>query len=247
MTEVSCLQGLFSRAVQQSGAWTHPGWKVLTEEEAARVASYAALLLGCGEGPDQDQLDCLQALEFSDLLNLQNSSFVSPPAAVIDGLLLTRHPAESLARGEINVKEVIIGANRDEGLLDTVNLLLDPGMYEELSSHWDHWGPLIFFGAREEGAETTITQQDVEQAYQVLQYNIGDIENFNPQHFDSLTMMLTDLYWYCSHTYAEMMSDQGVTVYQYMFSYKGYSSLQNQQTNNNTNNQGAAFRRTWLS
>ena len=215
------LQGLFSRAVHQSGAWSHPGWKVLSQDEAVRVASYAAHLLGCGEETGGDQLECLQTVDLSDLVNLQNSSFVSPPAAVIDGALLTRHPAESVARGEINVKEIIIGANKDEGLLDTVNLLLDPGMYEELSSHWDHWGPIIFFGAREEGEETTITQQDIQQAYQVLQYNIGDIENFNPGHFSELTMMLTDLYWYCSHTYAEMLASQGVTVYQYMFSYKG--------------------------
>ena len=33
--------------------------------------------------------------------------------------------------------------------------------------------------------------------------------------------MLTDLYWYCTHTYAELLAAQGVTVYQYMFSYKG--------------------------
>ena len=188
------------------------------------MAGYAAHLVGCEEETEEEQLECLQAVELSDLINLQNSSFVSPPAAVIDGALLTRHPAESVARGEINVKEIIIGANRDEGLLDTVNLLLDPGMYEELSTNWDHWGPIIFFGAREEGEETTITQQDIEQAYQVLQYSIGDIENFNAQHFDWLTMMLTDLYWYCSHSYAEMLSGRGVTVYQYQFSYKGSQS-----------------------
>ena len=215
---------MFSRAIQQSGAWTHPGWKVLTAAEAERVGNYAARLVGCEEGTEGQQvelLECLQAVELADLLSLQSSSFVSPPAAVIDGALLTREPAESVARGEINVRELVIGANRDEGLLDTAQLLLDPGLYEVLSQDWDHWGPLIFFGAREEGGESTATQQDREQAYQVLQHYIGDIANFDAEHFDSLTMMLTDLYWYCTHSYAEMLSNQGVTVYQYMFSYKG--------------------------
>ena len=66
-----------------------------------------------------------------------------------------------------------------------------------------------------------MTGQDIDQAYQVLQHNIGDIENFNPEHFHSLTRMLTDLYWYCTHTYAELLAAQGVNVFQYMFSYKG--------------------------
>ena len=66
-----------------------------------------------------------------------------------------------------------------------------------------------------------MTGQDIDQAYQVLQHNIGDIENFNPEHFHSLTRMLTDLYWYCTHTLAHLLAQQGATVYQYLFTYKG--------------------------
>ena len=117
------------------------------------------------------------------------------------------------------------GANRNEGLLDTASLLLDPSLYTEYSSHWADYGPLIFFGKRKEGEESTITQQDIDQSYDVLQFNIGNIDNFNAEHFDNITTMLTDLYWYCTHTYAQMLSEQGVTVYQYMFSYKGFSFL----------------------
>ena len=52
-------RGLFSRAVQQSGAWTHPGWTVITREEGQRVGRHAAQKVGCA-GAEQDQLECLQ-------------------------------------------------------------------------------------------------------------------------------------------------------------------------------------------
>ena len=37
-------QGLFHRAILQSGAWTHPGWRLLSREEGARVR--AGILMG---------------------------------------------------------------------------------------------------------------------------------------------------------------------------------------------------------
>ena len=220
-------RGLFSRAVQQSGTWTHPGWTFMTREEGQTVGQAAARKVGCADGAEEDQLECLQTVEVLDLISLETDGFVYPPAAVIDGELLVRHPAESVARGEINVKEIIIGANRNEGLLDTMKLILDPSLYEEYRDHWADYGPLILFGKRKEGEDTTITQQDVDQSFQVLQFNIGHIDNFNAEHFDNLTALLTDLYWYCTHSYAEMLSQQGVTVYQYMYSYKGQHKLIN--------------------
>ena len=56
---------------------------------------------------------------------------------------------------------------------------------------------------------------------EVLEHAVGSLDNLTPDYFSELTDMLTDLYWYCTHSYAEMLSNQGVTVYQYMFSYKG--------------------------
>ena len=43
---------------------------------------------------------------------------------------------------------MIIGANLDEGLLDTVNLLLNPALYEQLRSGWAVAGPVMLFGKR---------------------------------------------------------------------------------------------------
>ena len=73
------------------------------------VGSYAAQKVGCGAQSGQDRLNCLQSVEVLDLISLENDGFASPAAAVIDGVVLVESPAETVARGEVNVRELIIG------------------------------------------------------------------------------------------------------------------------------------------
>ena len=35
---------------------------------------------------------------------------------------------------------------------------------------------------------------------EVLEHAVGSLDNLTPDHFSELTDMLTDLYWYCTHT-----------------------------------------------
>ena len=56
---------------------------------------------------------------------------------------------------------------------------------------------------------------------EVLEHAVGSLDNLNPDHFTELTDMLTDLYWYATHTLAHLLAEQGATVYQYLFTYKG--------------------------
>ena len=56
---------------------------------------------------------------------------------------------------------------------------------------------------------------------EVLEHAVGSLDNLTPDHFSELTDMLTDLYWYCTHTLAHLLAQQGATVYQYLFTYKG--------------------------
>ena len=103
---------------------------------------------------------------------------------------------------------------------------LDPSLYETVRTSWDTYGPQLLFGKRVNGAhgETDVTAQDVAQARQVAERSLGSLDNLDAAHFPQLTAMMTDLYWYCTHAFTEMMADQGATVYQYLFSYKGETS-----------------------
>ena len=49
---------------------------------------------------------------------------------MIIGDLLPALPHHLAAEGKINPESVIIGANQDEGLLDTLNFILDPSLYD---------------------------------------------------------------------------------------------------------------------
>ena len=39
---LTVFKGLFRRAILESGAWTNPGWKLLTQEEAVSVGRHGA-------------------------------------------------------------------------------------------------------------------------------------------------------------------------------------------------------------
>ena len=64
-------------------------------------------------------------------------------------------------------------------------------------------------------------KQDLNQTQEVLEQKFGSLDNIDEEHFQILTDLLTDLYFYATHTYAEMLASRGITVYQYMFTYRG--------------------------
>ena len=82
------------------------------------------------------------------LIGLNKDAFFFPPAAVIDGEMITELPHETVASGNINGVEIIIGANKDEGLLETGNFLVDPSLYDLEKAMFDILGPMQFFGKR---------------------------------------------------------------------------------------------------
>ena len=49
---------------------------------------------------------------------------------MMTGDLLPALPHHLAAEGKINPESIIIGANQDEGLLDTLNFILDPSLYD---------------------------------------------------------------------------------------------------------------------
>ena len=88
-----------------------------------------------------------QEASLDDLLELHNDKFFFPPTAVIDGELLPKLPHEVVTEGGINTREIIIGANKDEGLLNTVDLLVNPDyFYDFVRNSWSTVGPMALLG-----------------------------------------------------------------------------------------------------
>ena len=151
---------MFSRIIHQSGAWTHSGWRTLTQAEAVEVGQYGAEKLNCLKDMDEETIQCMQSLNPGDLVkeSLFSDYYFSPPAAVIDGYVIPLLPHDIVASGDVNAREVIIGANEAEGLLDSSNFLLDPSLYDVLQKDWRKLGPMFLFGKRF-GEKTDINEQ----------------------------------------------------------------------------------------
>ena len=241
------FQGLFKRAILQSGAWTYPSWAAIDKKQANILRDFAAETLNCPK--ESNYTDCFKEADTDTLLKLQKADFFSPVTAVVDGELLTKNPYDFLAEnGVINVEEIIIGSTLDEGLLTTGELLINPSSYNEWFGGWN-WavaGPLLLFGKRyKDDTVTDITELDIDRAYKVLEYYTGKTENINSEDFDNITNMFTDSFWYAGYKFAELLTEQGVTVYEYQFSYKGTKASYKIMAGNSSYN-NSSFRRVWL-
>ena len=140
LTVSPLARGLFRRAILESGAWTHPGWRMMALGEAVLVGRYGAGLLGCEADTEEDTLRCLQVrprydqltvtslapqlASLEQLLGLGTDPFFYPPTGVIDGAAITQLPQDTVAAGDINTREIVMGCNQDEGLLNTFYFLL---------------------------------------------------------------------------------------------------------------------------
>ena len=151
------------------------------------------------------------------LIGLNKDAFFFPPADVIDGEMITELPHETVASGNINGVEIIIGANKDEGLLETGNFLVDPSLYDLEKAMFDILGPMQFFGKRFQDNTTYITQLDIDQSHQALKHFVGTLDDINEDHFDNIKNIVSSEYWFCTHSLAEMLTKQGLTVFQYLY------------------------------
>jgi para-nitrobenzyl esterase len=115
-------RGLFSRAVMQSGACSNAFYFDPKEAEAQGTALADAV--GCkGAGA----LSCLRAKSADAVVSalpLKRGSLLPPGVwwgLTIDGVELARRPLESLRVGDFARVPLVIGWNRDEGVLHTVS------------------------------------------------------------------------------------------------------------------------------
>jgi para-nitrobenzyl esterase len=105
-------RGLFARAVLQSGAAL-----ASAPAPAAAVAEQLAALLGLPE-PSREHLSRVPQDELlaaqAELSSRIDRGFGMPFQPVVDGGLLPRHPAETVAAGGAAGVELLAGTNRDE-------------------------------------------------------------------------------------------------------------------------------------
>merc|ERR1711874_850018 len=129
---------------------------------------------------------------------------------------LPQDPELAFRSGDFNVDvEVLLGANRDEGLLFTQAFLtLNHTLMPLIMGHWDTWGPILLL--QKHFLETT--EQDIALAFEILEHYCGT-RNVTVDHIANITDMFTDsFFWLGVDKYIDFhleYSDRAVFHYIY--------------------------------
>nr|XP_055162650.1 cocaine esterase-like [Nyctereutes procyonoides]XP_055162651.1 cocaine esterase-like [Nyctereutes procyonoides]XP_055162652.1 cocaine esterase-like [Nyctereutes procyonoides]XP_055162653.1 cocaine esterase-like [Nyctereutes procyonoides] len=102
-------QGLFHRAIMQSGVALLPGLTVSSSDE---VSMRVAKLSGCGQVDSEALVGCLRSKSEEEILAISKHFKFIP--AVVDGTFLPRDPQELLAFADFQPVPSIIGVNNNE-------------------------------------------------------------------------------------------------------------------------------------
>ncbi|TRY61736.1 hypothetical protein TCAL_13366, partial [Tigriopus californicus] len=156
-------QHLFHAAIIQSGAITLPIAK--SDNHPGFYAQALAKHFSCGSNLTvTSSIQCLEredphqiVLEAKKLF----SSFLSNPypfKPVLDNTtslpFFRRDPFEILESGDFRQMPIMIGNNRDEGLIVSSNFIRNPRLWREFHQNNDELLPLIFFGRSKSFIET---------------------------------------------------------------------------------------------
>merc|ERR1712223_1654687 len=141
---------LFHRAIMQSRSAIGPGWNPVTPETGKLCAARLAEKLECSE--EKDILNCLEGREMEEILvhtydlGITTCWMAVPDIDYSSEPFLIGDPEEIMSSGNFNTDvEIIIGTNKDEGILSFFDQLRDPTKWDILRENWDTQGPMMLF------------------------------------------------------------------------------------------------------
>jgi len=221
-------QGLFQRVIMQSGDALDQGWGPITPDHALEYAALFTKSLGCQE--EEDVLSCLQEQDVTDILaltklgDLYSAWLPVPDSDFTSDPFLPADPEELMRTGQFNTDiKVVIGTNKDEGILQFLELLADPTLWEDYRNNFDVNGVQALFNIAN---ISDITEQDVDKAHTLVEYYVGSMENINEENKHGMFDLFTDaVFLYGTYMTINYFLDHGVTVFQYILSYRGQFSL----------------------
>ncbi|XP_068441606.1 cholinesterase-like [Clinocottus analis] len=211
-------QGLFRRAVLQSGTPNAP-WGTHSQEETWRRTLKLATLLGCPQSPQSDMRACLQEADPMEVVLKQYE--VVPQRALlnlpfiphVDGHFLTDTVEALLSTHNLPKKEVLFGLNQDEGPYFLV--YGSPGFNIVDQS-------LITRNEFLSGVNLTLPREsDAIKAGVVFHYTDWTDEDNRTTNRDSLGSLVGDLYFVCpALEFAHRYSQSGGKTFLYLFNHR---------------------------
>ena len=221
-------QGLFQRVIMQSGDALDQGWGPITPAHALEYGALFTRSLGCQE--EEDVLPCLQAKDVTDILalttlgDLYSAWLPVPDSDFSSDPFLPGDPEELMRTGQFNTDiEVVVGTNKDEGIYPFFDLLADPTLWEDYRNNFDVYGVQYMFNIAN---KSDITEEDVEKAHALVEFYVGSMENINEEHKHGMFDLFTDaVFLYGTYKTINYFLEHGVTVFQYILTYRGQFSF----------------------
>ena len=198
-----------------------------------RSGHLAASSVGCDEG--DAQLHCLQTVSVKRLLKTSLSSGPNGAQAVVDGSFtdvpfLPYSPRQIMESGFYNRNvSLILGYNRDEGLLHTANAHKDPSLVKKWRLKWENkFGPNTLLGLEDQPKD----KRSIDVARKITKQYVGSQDGVTFENIQKLTDMYTDAWFgYPVHDFVSrrISNTQKIfyqnSTFQYYFTYQGEFSL----------------------
>ena len=193
----------------------------------------ASSSVGCDKG--DAQLHCLQTVSVKRLLKTSLSTGPNGAQAVIDGSFtdvpfLPYSPREIMNSGFYNHNvSLILGYNKDEGLLHTANAYNDPTLTKKWRAKWaDKFGPNTLLGLEGQPKE----KHCIEIAQKITKHYLGSPDGVTLKNIRNLTNMYTDAWFgYPVHEFVSRRISNTRKIFyqnstfQYRFTHQGQYSL----------------------
>lgn len=226
--------GLFSAAIAMSGSPLSPFTGA--DKHPRHYAVRLAARLGCTARSDQEILQFLQRQQPEQLQSLgyMFEEFIRAPfpfKPIVDGGLvsdpvLPAEPLQLLQSGQYNKVPIIVGTNKDEGLLIKGFYGREEGGYATAWRDWDTVGPLAFF--HRERDEVGEAEVEATRQYRDKHWSDGQKFGASGPGGEALVRMYGDLLFTAPADWLVKLVAGGPDpppVYHYLYSHQGPVSL----------------------
>ena len=216
--------GLFHRAIMQSGTVSDPGWSQIQPEYANQYGLMLAEKLDCLYDDMDITLECIQSKSLDEIIGTYviGGNLWMP---TVDGSFIPEDPRFILEKGNFNKNvEIIVGNVADEGLGGVLPLVIDPSGWSEFQDNFRANAPRKFLNIP---YTRNFTDEDHYKAEEIVKYYVGSYDNMNEENMAKIIEMFSDDTIFGAYKTAKSFANHGVETYQFIVSYEGqYSTSQ---------------------
>ncbi|XP_070550994.1 acetylcholinesterase-like [Ptychodera flava] len=218
--------GLFHRAILQSGTASIGGGPLDNAATLSRLAHGVGQLLGCEEDNSEDLVQCLRSVpaehfrekldrrQLSTIPGIEPGILTVPFVPTVDGQFITTKPDDLLSQGRFNKTyvDILIGTNANEGTISLASLLpslLDASEPTVSKAEYEQ----VYLRPLDDSFKHNPTAQD---AIQLMYSPWAEVAANDTNYADAYIEMQGDYVFVCpADKSARAYSNSGANVYMY--------------------------------